>query len=29
MRKHAEMFHANKGYKLAFVVFMPTSPYSK
>ena len=26
MSKHAETFHANKGYKLANAVFMPTSP---
>ena len=26
MREHAETFHANKGSKLAIVVFRPTSP---
>lgn len=26
MREHAETFHANKGCKLAIVVFIPTSP---
>ena len=29
MRKHAEVFHAKKGYKLAIVVFTPTSLFSK
>ena len=29
MRKKAERFHANKGYKLGIVVFLQTSPFSK
>ena len=29
MCKHAETFHANKGYKLANVVFIQTSLFSK
>ena len=29
MVKHVEMFHANKGHKLAFAVLIPTSPFSK
>ena len=29
MCKHAETFHANKGYKLEFVDFIPNSLYSK
>ena len=29
MRKHAETFYANKGYKLAIAVFIPTLLYSK
>lgn len=29
MRKHAERFHANKGYKLVIAVFIPTSLFSK
>ena len=29
MRKHAEAFHTNKGYKLAIVVFIPTLLFSK
>ena len=29
MREHAETFHANKSYKLAIVVFILTSPFSK
>ena len=27
--KHAKMFNANKGYKLAIAVFIPTPPFSK
>ena len=27
MLKHMGNFHANKGYKLAIVVFVPTSPF--
>ena len=27
MRKHAETFHSNKGYKLAIIVFIPASLY--
>lgn len=29
MRKDAEKFHVNKGYKLEIVVFIPISPFSK
>ena len=29
MRKHVETFNANKGCKLAIVVFIPTSQFSK
>ena len=29
MRKHAEMFHANKGCKMAIVFFIPVSRFSK
>ena len=29
MRKHMETFHANKGYKLAIVIFVITSLFSK
>ena len=29
MRKHAETFHANKGYKMAIVFFIPVSLFSK
>ena len=29
MRKHAEMFHTNNGYKLTIVVFITTSPFLK
>ena len=29
MHKHVETFHANKGYKLAIAVFIPTLPFSK
>ena len=29
MGKHAETIHTNKVYKLAIVVFIPTSPFSK
>ena len=29
MHKHAEMFHTNNGYKLAIVVFIATSLFSK
>ena len=28
-RKHAEMFHANKGCKMAIVFFIPVSRFSK
>ena len=28
MRKHAESFHVNKGYKLAIVFFIPALPFS-
>ena len=29
MRNHAEKLHANKDYKLAIAVFVPTLPFSK
>ena len=29
MRKHAETFHANKGYKMVIVFFIPVSLFSK
>ena len=29
MREHVEAFHANKEYKLAIAVFIPTLPFLK